>query len=130
MAGVSTKDIKNRIRSMESTKQITKAMEMVAASKLRQAQNRVLASRPYFEILYQTITDITESNRDFSSPYLRKREGNRALMIVVAFDLTNTFSVFVSCVSASTYVTSTKPYAALTLATVPEIDVFSLTAWN
>lgn len=86
MAGVSTKDIKNRIRSMESTKQITKAMEMVAASKLRQAQNRVLASRPYFEILYQTITDITETNRDFSSPYLRKREGNRALMIVIAGD--------------------------------------------
>ena len=86
MAGVSTKDIKNRIRSMESTKQITKAMEMVAASKLRQAQNRVLASRPYFEILYQAILDITESNRDFSSPYLRKREGNRALMIVIAGD--------------------------------------------
>ena len=86
MAGVSTKDIKNRIRSMESTKQITKAMEMVAASKLRQAQNRVLASRPYFEILYKTIIDITESNRDFSSPYLRKREGNRALMIVIAGD--------------------------------------------
>ena len=86
MAGVSTKEIKNRIRSMESTKQITKAMEMVAASKLRQAQNRVLASRPYFEILYQTITDITAANRDFTSPYLRKREGNRALMIVIGGD--------------------------------------------
>ena len=86
MAGVSTKDIKNRIRSMESTKQITKAMEMVAASKLRQAQNRVVASRPYFEILYQTITDITRFNRDFSSPFLRKRDGNRALIIVIAGD--------------------------------------------
>ena len=86
MAGVSTKDIKSRIRSMESTKQITKAMEMVAASKLRQAQNRIVASRPYFEILYQTITDITRYNRDFSSPFLRKREGNRALMIVIAGD--------------------------------------------
>ena len=42
MAGVSTKEIKNRIRSMESTKQITKAMEMVAASKLRRAQVQVL----------------------------------------------------------------------------------------
>ena len=42
MAGVSTKEIKNRIRSMESTKQITKAMEMVAASKLRKAQAQVL----------------------------------------------------------------------------------------
>ena len=51
MAGVSTKEIKNRIRSMESTKQITKAMEMVAASKLRKAQTQVQNSRPYFETL-------------------------------------------------------------------------------
>lgn len=54
MAGVSTKEIKNRIRSMESTKQITKAMEMVAASKLRHAQARVADSRPYFNILHET----------------------------------------------------------------------------
>ena len=86
MAGVSTKDIKNRIRSMESTKQITKAMEMVAASKLRQAQNRITASRPYFEILSNTISDIVATNRDFTSPYLRKREGNRALFVVIAGD--------------------------------------------
>ena len=86
MAGVSTKDIKNRIRSMESTKQITKAMEMVAASKLRQAQNRITASRPYFEILSNTISDIVATNRDFTSPYLRKREDNRALFVVIAGD--------------------------------------------
>ena len=86
MAGVSTKDIKNRIRSMESTKQITKAMEMVAASKLRQAQNRITASRPYFELLSNTISDIVATNRDFTSPYLRKREGNRALFVVIAGD--------------------------------------------
>ena len=86
MAGVSTKDIKNRIRSMESTKQITKAMEMVAASKLRQAQNRITASRPYFEILSNTISDIVATNRDFTSPYLRKREGNRVLLVVIAGD--------------------------------------------
>jgi len=86
MAGVSSKDIKNRIRSMESTKQITKAMEMVAASKLRQAQNRVIAARPYFEILYQTIVDIAETTRDFSSPYLRKPQGDRQLIIVIAGD--------------------------------------------
>ena len=86
MAGVSTKDIKNRIRSMESTKQITKAMEMVAASKLRQAQNRITASRPYFEILSNTISDIVAANSDFSSPYLQKREGNRVLFVVIAGD--------------------------------------------
>ncbi|HCI64753.1 MAG TPA: ATP synthase F1 subunit gamma [Clostridiales bacterium] len=86
MAGVSTKEIKNRIRSMESTKQITKAMEMVAASKLRRAQAQVAASRPYFEILHSTIEDITRDNRDFSSPYLKKREGGKILYIVIAGD--------------------------------------------
>ena len=86
MAGVSTKDIKNRIRSMESTNQITKAMEMVAASKLRHAQAKVLSSRPYFEILYATIHDIVAHNNDFSSPYLAKRNGNKALYVVIAGD--------------------------------------------
>ena len=86
MAGVSTKDIKNRIRSMESTKQITKAMEMVAASKLRQAQNRITASRPYFEILSNTVSDIVATNQDFTSPYLQKREGSRVLFVVIAGD--------------------------------------------
>ena len=66
MAGVSTKEIKTRIRSMESTKQITKAMEMVAASKLRRAQGQIANSRPYFETLYGAINDIVDSNRDFS----------------------------------------------------------------
>ena len=68
MAGVSTKEIKMRIRSMESTKQITKAMEMVAASKLRKAQNQVLSSRPYFEILRGTIREIANNNQERASP--------------------------------------------------------------
>ena len=86
MAGVSTKEIKNRIRSMESTKQITKAMEMVAASKLRRAQAQVSASRPYFQILRSTIREITRSNRDFSSPFLREREGKKVIYLVIAGD--------------------------------------------
>ncbi len=86
MAGVSTKEIKNRIRSMESTKQITKAMEMVAASKLRRAQAQISNSRPYFEILYSTIQDITRTNRDFTSPYLKEREVKKSLYIVIAGD--------------------------------------------
>ena len=86
MAGVSTKDIKNRIRSMESTRQITKAMEMVAASKLRHAQNRVNASRPYFEVFHKTVNEIVATNRDFSSPFLKTREGNKVLFIVIAGD--------------------------------------------
>ena len=86
MAGVSTKEIKNRIRSMESTKQITKAMEMVAASKLRRAQAQVSNSRPYFEILYTTIQDLIRITKDLSSPYLEKREVKKVMYIVVAGD--------------------------------------------
>ena len=86
MAGVSTKEIKNRIRSMESTKQITKAMEMVATSKLRRAQAQVANSRPYFEILRDTINDIIENNRDFSSPYLTVRPVKKVAYIVIAGD--------------------------------------------
>ena len=86
MAGVSSKEIKNRIRSMESTKQITKAMEMVAASKLRRAQAQVLNSRPYFETLHATINDIADSNNDFSSPYLVQRPVKRTAYVVIAGD--------------------------------------------
>jgi len=86
MAGVSTKEIKTRIRSMESTKQITKAMEMVAASKLRRAQAQVLNSRPYFEILYSTIHDIVDTNRDLSSPFLLERPVKKVMYIVIAGD--------------------------------------------
>lgn len=86
MAGVSTKEIKNRIRSMESTKQITKAMEMVAASKLRHAQAQVQNSRPYFEILNETIKDIVRTNRDFSSPFFEERSEGKTVFIVIAGD--------------------------------------------
>ena len=86
MAGVSTKEIKNRIRSMESTKQITKAMEMVAASKLRRAQAQIAASRPYFETLRDTLDDIIANNRDFSSPYLIARPVKKVAYIVIAGD--------------------------------------------
>ena len=86
MAGVSTKEIKNRIRSMESTKQITKAMEMVAASKLRRAQAQVQASRPYFEILYSTIQNIMAQNQDTESAYLQVRPVKKSLYVVIAGD--------------------------------------------
>ena len=57
MAG-SMKDIKLRIKSVESTMQITKAMELVASSKMRRAKERVEHSRPYFETLYESLTKI------------------------------------------------------------------------
>ena len=86
MAGVSTKEIKTRIRSMESTRQITRAMEMVASAKLRKAQSQALNCRPYFETLYQTMWDIVNHDREFSSPYLAKKTGNKAAFIVISGD--------------------------------------------
>ena len=86
MAGVSTKEIKTRIRSMESPKQITKAMELVAASKLRRAKAQVSQTRPYFEILYSTIHDLLRITKDLSSAYLQKREVKKVLYIVIAGD--------------------------------------------
>ncbi len=68
------KDIKNRIKSVESTMQITKAMELVASSKLRKAKQRVEDTRPYFATLYKTLNDIVASNTEFTSIFLRPRE--------------------------------------------------------
>lgn len=86
MAGISMKDIKSRINSMESTRQITKAMEMVASSKLRSAQEQAIASRPYFELLYQTMHDIANANTDLTSPYVTKPKGERTCFVVIAGD--------------------------------------------
>ena len=66
--------------------QITKAMELVASSKLRRAKERVEGSRPYFETLYETLFDIVGTDSAFDSPYLAKRETNRRLYIVIAGD--------------------------------------------
>ncbi len=85
MAG-SMKDIKLRIKSVESTMQITKAMELVASSKLRHARNRVEKSRPYFEVLQKTLTDIAVNNRDFTSRYTKQRDVKRTCYIVIAGD--------------------------------------------
>ena len=86
MAGVSTKEIKTRIRSMESTRQITRAMEMVASAKLRKAQTQALNCRPYFETLYTTMWGIVNHDGEFTSPYLAKRNGNKAAFIVISGD--------------------------------------------
>ena len=86
MAGVSTKEIKTRIRSMESTRQITKAMEMVASAKLRKAQQQAIDCRPYFETLYGVIWDIAGSDNQLDSPYLKDRAGKKAAFVVISGD--------------------------------------------
>lgn len=85
MAG-SMKDIKLRIKSVESTMQITKAMELVASSKMRRAKERVEHSRPYFETLYESLTKIAAADPRARNPYLRRGDIKRTLLVVIAGD--------------------------------------------
>ena len=85
MAG-SMKDIKLRIKSVESTMQITKAMELVASSKMRRAKERVEHSRPYFETLYESLTKIAAADPRARNPYLRRNDIKRTLLVVIAGD--------------------------------------------
>ena len=86
MASGNMKDIKRRIKSVQSTMQITKAMELVASSKMRRAKERALAARPYFNTIYQTITRLAAATRDNSSVYTRPREVKNSLFVVIAGD--------------------------------------------
>ena len=86
MAASSMKDIKLRIKSVESTMQITKAMELVASSKLRRAKERAEETRPYFTTLHECLTDIAYGNTDFSSPFVQQREVKKTCYIMIAGD--------------------------------------------
>ena len=79
-------DIKLRIKSVESTMQITKAMELVASSKMRRAKERVEHSRPYFETLYESLTKIAAADPRARNPYLRRDDIKRTLLVVIAGD--------------------------------------------
>lgn len=80
------KAVKLRISSVQNTMQITKAMQLVAASKLRKAKERADESKPYLSILGKTLEDIANSNRDFQSPYSKPSGSDRWLFIVIAGD--------------------------------------------
>lgn len=82
----STKLIKNRIKSVEGTKQITKAMELVATSKLRRAKENMERIKPYFESLKTLATELMEANTDFSSPFCKGDEEKSACHVVIAGD--------------------------------------------
>ncbi|WP_022772481.1 ATP synthase F1 subunit gamma [Butyrivibrio sp. AE2015] len=84
MAG-SMKAVKLRIKSVQSTMQITKAMQLVAASKLRKAKERADNSKPYLETMLATLTDIANGNNDFRSIYT-KSGNDRWLYVVIAGD--------------------------------------------
>jgi F-type H+-transporting ATPase subunit gamma len=82
----SGKEIRTKIASVKSTQKITKAMEMVAASKLRRTQQRMAASRPYAERIRTVIGHLSEANPDYRHPYLQAREVKRVGYIVISTD--------------------------------------------
>jgi F-type H+-transporting ATPase subunit gamma len=79
------KEIRTRIASVNSTRQITSAMKMVSAAKLRKAQNAILEMRPYAEKLHEILSRVgSSSSGNENSPYLRKGKVEKALIIIVA----------------------------------------------
>lgn len=84
MAGA--KEIKTKIASVKNTQKITSAMEMVAASKMRRAQERMAASRPYAESIREVIGHVAQGTLEYKHPYLEVREAKRVGYIVVATD--------------------------------------------
>ena len=77
------KAVKLRIKSVQSTMQITKAMELVASSKLRKAKERAEVCRPYFETMHKTLADIAQSNTDFTS---RESGNEKRCYVLIAGD--------------------------------------------
>ncbi len=86
MASSNMKDIKRRIKSVESTKQITNAMQLVASSKLRKAKEKADSSKPFFNAMYDTMCEIVREDATFTSIYTRKRKANVTLMVVISGD--------------------------------------------
>ena len=82
----STIDIRRRIRSVKNTQQITKAMKMVAAAKLRRAQDRIFAARPYAAALREVLTSVATRVEELKHPLLEVRDEKSALVIVVTAD--------------------------------------------
>jgi len=82
----SGKEIKTKISSVQSTQKITKAMEMVATSKMRKTQDRMAASRPYSETILNVISHISKANIGYKHPFLVQREIKKVGILVVSTD--------------------------------------------
>ena len=80
------KAVKLRIKSVQNTMQITKAMQLVAASKLRKAKDKAMESKPYLRTMKSTLTKIANENTDFQSPYTKAGGSEKRLFIVIAGD--------------------------------------------
>ncbi len=79
-------DIRRRIRSVKNTQQITKAMKMVSAAKLRRAQDAIFAARPYARKMMEVLSSMAARAEDRSHPLLEQREGDRILLVLITAD--------------------------------------------
>ncbi len=86
MAGVGARDIKRRIKSVNSTKQITKAMELVSTAKLKRRRNVLEQAKPYFKRILATVRHIIEHDEGIDHPFLKEREIAHTLYVVIAAD--------------------------------------------
>ena len=80
------KEIKTRIKSVESTRQITKAMELVSSSKFRKAKERAESTKPYFNTLYSTVQDIASNTSNSKNVFMKNRDVKNVCYIVIAGD--------------------------------------------
>jgi F-type H+-transporting ATPase subunit gamma len=80
------KEIRGKIKSVENTKKITKAMEMVAASKMRKAQDRMRAARPYSEKVRNIATHLGQANPEYVHPFMKAQDSKEVGFIVVTTD--------------------------------------------
>lgn len=86
MAGMGSRDIKRKIRSVNSTKQITKAMELVSTAKLKRAKDKVDITKPYFNQVVETVQEIVQGEKSLKHEYLSYRPVRKTLYIVIAAD--------------------------------------------
>jgi len=80
------KEIRTQIASVKNTQKITKAMEMVAASKMRKAQDRMAASKPYAHKMRQVISHLAQAHPEYKHPFLEERDPKRAGYIIISTD--------------------------------------------
>ena len=80
------KEIRGKIKSVENTRKITKAMEMVAASKMRKAQDRMRSARPYSEKVRQIASNLSRANPEYTHPFMETHEADSVGYIVVTTD--------------------------------------------
>ncbi len=82
----STRDIRRRIKSVKSTAQITKAMQLVAAAKMKKAQDQAVNGRPYAELMNKILVALRDAAEEGSHPYFSEGKGSKTLVLVIATD--------------------------------------------